>query len=140
MTPVTGVLALVRCKLYTCDPQLDDSRGWVARINQGELQSVKGPPPGFVGSMLARNASGGGGLRYTYSLLWSAAGSAAEVGQHPPQTARSGHGTILRGNRVGSRLEFASFAARTDGPQGPCGCSVRAAKRTNVAWPPLTKC
>ena len=77
--------------------KLEVSTGWVGRINQGELQTLKGPPPAFAGSMLrnAKNGSGLGGSSIRYSLLWSANASAAVVGQHPPPQTLRGAGEQL---------------------------------------------
>ena len=72
---------------WQAEAKLDGSNGWVERINEGELQTLQGPPPTFVGSSLA-NVENKSGSNFEYSLLWSANGAAAVVGQHPPDTLR----------------------------------------------------
>ena len=83
--------------------KLDESTGWIGRINQGMLQSIRGPPLDFVGTMLlnvkhsdiSTNASARSvvGPKFSYRLGWSANASVATVGERPPASLVKNSGT-----------------------------------------------
>ena len=80
-------------KLYTdweTKALLYNSTGWIARINQGELHSVTGPPDTFLRSvMLNAKSKNSNSSQFSYRLGWSAGPSDAEVGENPPSTLLS---------------------------------------------------
>ena len=76
--------------------KLNQESGWITRLNQGELQSLKGPPDAFTRTMLNNakrrpdNVTGtcGGGVSsarngFKYRLAWSTDEAATEVGKTP---------------------------------------------------------
>ena len=64
---------------------LTNGTGWIGRINQGELQPIRGPQVNFTSTNVI-NAKGppSAAPRFEYRLRWSAAGTRVVVGANPP--------------------------------------------------------
>ena len=75
---------------------LDKSTGWIKRLNQAELQSVRGPPAAFLDGMLLHargSANANASAQFEYSLRWSQ-GAGAMVGLNPPPTLLEADGNV----------------------------------------------